>query len=802
MVEPLAVPAADPDALLRWFAEQLQSVVEPDRFWLALRTPQANAANATASAPAPESAPATAQAPTWYPIAFAAGQTWQYPLADGGELCLALADPPSPPLNALLTPLLTLLVDQLNRLSDAGASCCHALRQHRRMLDAINSSVICMDLDGYITSWNRGAEQMFGYPKEDAVGRHVLFLYADADEDNSLLAEACDSGSSGEMLVQRKRRDGSIFWASINLSLLIDEDGEPEGLLGYLIDATERIRAEERLRLQSAIFEYSEEAIMVTNVQGRIVSANRAFARLFGIAPDQLIGREHGFLYCRRYDKHFWRNLRLEADREDHWIGEIRCGRLGKDSFPCWLSFSAVRNMEGQLTHYVAMLMDISERQQAKEKIYQLAYFDTLTGLPNRSMLRILLAQALEEAKRMGTYGALMLLNIDRFKRINDGLGVSAGDELLMQLAGRIREALRAEDVVARTGPDEFVIALFDIAQREHAGIVAEKVLRVVKQPVTLKLAQQGRETLSITASIGVAVFPSDGTDPDNLLRHASIAMARLRQTPEHEQDYLFFANDMNARARERHHLEEDLREALVRGELSLHFQPQYHLQTGAIQAAEVLLRWQHSEKGMISPVTFIPVAEETGLIHEIGDWVLETTCATLRDWLDRGIAPARLAVNLSAHQLRPRLESRIHELLQKYRLQPQLLELEITESVLIKNAEQVLKLLEALRAIGIPIALDDFGTGYSALGYLRRLPINTLKIDRSFIMDLPGSDQEAALVLSIIHLAKSHGLALVAEGVETQAQLDFLRQNGCPAVQGFLLAKPMSRESFERLLT
>lgn len=680
-------------------------------------------------------------------------------------------------------------------------SCCKALRHYRRMLDAISSSVICMDLDGYIISWNRGAERMFGYTQDEALGRHVLFLYADEDEDFSLLAEACDSGNSREMLVQRKRRDGTIFWASINLTLLLDENDEPEGLLGYLIDATERIRAEEKLRLQSAIFEYSEEAIMVTNPQGRIVSANRAFARLFGIAADQLIGREHGFLHCRRYDADFWRNLRLAADREDHWMGEIRCGRLDQDSFPCWLSFSAVRNLEGQLTHYVAMLMDISERQQAKEKIHQLAYFDTLTGLPNRSMLRILLGQALEEAKRVGTYGALMLLNIDRFKRVNDGLGVSAGDELLIQMAGRIRAALRAEDVVARCGPDEFVIALFDIARREHASIVAEKVLRVLREPVTLKLAQQSQETLSITASIGVAIFPDDAADPDNLLRHASIAMGRLRQTPEHDHGYLFFAADMNARARERHHLEEDLRDALARGELFPHFQPQFNLRANAIQAAEVLLRWRHAEQGMISPAKFIPIAEETGLIHDIGDWVLQTTCATLRDWLDRGIDAPRLAVNLSPRQLRPKLEGRILALLEHYRLTPRLLELEITESLLIKDDAQALKLLASLRDLGLPIALDDFGTGYSALGYLRRLPINTLKIDRSFIADLPGSEQETALVRSIIHLASSHGLDLVAEGVETEAQLQFLRQHGCPAVQGFLLAKPMPREDFERLL-
>ncbi|WPL19946.1 Bacteriophytochrome cph2 [Thiorhodovibrio winogradskyi] len=812
MTECLAVPIGDTDSRLRWFADQLQAVIAPNQFWLGLR--RTNVDGPEKSEPEiiqPEKTVREKnlpeQPPDWYVAAAAAGHAWQFSTVGGDALILALAEPPASMIKALLLPAMALLANQLDGHERGSSTCCQEVKQHRRMLDAITSSVIGMDLDGYITNWNRGAEQMFGYSKEEAIGRHVLFLYADGDEDDSLLAEAYDSGSSREMLVRRKRRDGSVFWASIHLSLLVNEDGEPDGLLGYLIDATERIRAEEKLRLQSAIFEYSEEAIMVTNAGGRIVSVNRAFARLFGISADQLIGREHDFLYCRRYDKEFWNRLRDEASREDHWFGEIRCSRDGETILPCWLSFSAVRNKEGQLTHFIALLMDVSERQEAKEKIYQLANFDTLTGLPNRSMLRILLTQALEEAKRMGTYGALMLVDIDRFKRINDGLGVAAGDELLMQIAGRIRSGLRAEDVVARCGPDEFVIALFDISEREHASIVADKVLRALKEPFILERAggQQAEpteETLSISASIGVAVFPDDGTDADSLLRHASIAMRRLRQTPDSEHGYLFFAADMNQRARERHHLEEDLRDALRRGELLLYFQPQFELATGTMQAAEVLLRWQHREHGMISPAKFIPVAEETGLIHEIGDWVLETACATLHDWLGRGIPPLRLAVNLSARQLRPKLLVRVLELVSQYQLPVHLLELEITESLLIQDDAKALQLLESLRAAGFSIGLDDFGTGYSALSYLRRLPIDTLKIDRSFVCDLPGGEQESALVLSILRLAQTHGLSVVAEGVENQAQLDFLRQHGCPAVQGFLLARPMPLQSLEPMLT
>ncbi|MBK1647944.1 putative bifunctional diguanylate cyclase/phosphodiesterase [Rhabdochromatium marinum] len=782
-----AVPSGDAEDVLRWFEQHLRAVIAPEGFWLNLRGPDGDS---------------TSGAPHWYAAAEVSGHVWQLPIASTGqELIFALAEPPEATTGALLLPLLTMLADQLSRSDRSKTLCCQTLRQNQRMLDAINSSVIGMDLDGYITSWNQGAERMFGYAKDEALGRHVLFLYADADEDNSLLAEASDSGCCGEMLVQRKRRDGSVFWASIHLTLLIDEDGEPEGLLGYLVDATERIRAEEKLRLQSAIFEYSEEAIMVTNFKGQVVSINRAFTRLFALKEEDVLGCEHDFLHCRRYDADFWSNLRAETEREDHWFGEIRCKRNSKTSFPCWLSFSAVRNLEGQLTHFVAMLMDVSEHQQAKEQIYQLANFDALTGLPNRSMLGLLLTQALHEAKRMGTYGALMMVDIDRFKRINDALGVSAGDELLVQVAERIRNSLRAEDVVSRSGPDEFVIALFDIAQRDHASIVADKVLKALSQPFTLSRLPQREETLSITASIGVAVYPEDGADSESLQRHASIAMGRLRQMSNYEHSYLFFDADMNAQALARHYIEEDLHEALRQGELLLHYQPQFNLANDKMQAAEVLLRWKHRDKGMISPATFIPVAEETGLIHEIGDWVLETTCATLRDWIDRGIEPLRLAVNISARQLRPKLEERVLGLLNQYQLPAYLLELEITESMLIADDTKTLHILEALRAADLSIALDDFGTGYSGLSYLRRLPIDKLKIDRSFVVDLPGCKQESALVLSIIRLAQTHGLSVVAEGIETQEQLDFLRLHDCPLVQGFLLARPMPREDLEAML-
>ncbi len=769
------LPPGDVPHLLEWLGNQLVTLCGPGGFWLAYGG---------------RAWPMDQPPPIW--LEHTPAHDWQWSLSNGQVLHLTLERTPTVGLT-VMQPLLTLSVSLLEAHLEG---CCQQLQQQRAMLDQIDSSVIAMDLNGYISSWNRGAERLFGYSKEEAIGQHVLFLYADEDDDD-LLTETFLSGAGQEMLVRRKKRDGEIFWVTISLTLLMDEHGQPSGLLGYLQDATERVKSEEKLRLQAAIFEYSGEAIMVSDPQGIILSVNRAFQRLLNIAADRIVNQKENLLHSRQYDAAFWSQARTEALHKGHWLGEIRCTRSNGETFPAWLSLSSVHNSSGVLIYFVAILSDLSARKQAEAQIHQLAYFDSLTGLPNRAMLLLLVDQALEESRRSKSHGALLMIDIDRFKRINEALGVAAGDELLIKVAELLRRALRSKDVIARNGADEFIVALFDLRRREHAAIVAEKLEAQLIQPLNLGTFGE----LTITVSIGIVIFPDDGDSSALLLSNAGVALSRLRlqKTPEHK--HMFFSPDMNQRVREHHALEIELRQAIEHQQLVPYYQPQFDVQQITMPAAEVLLRWQHPIRGMVSPGLFIPIAEETGLIEPIGDWVLENTCRTLKAWIDAGITPLRLSVNISARQFRPTLVTRIAGLLQQYQLPAPLLELEITESLLLSDIQAVAQLLHDLRALGVRVALDDFGTGYSALSYLRHLPIDALKIDRSFVMDLPGKPRDSSVVLAILRLAEHQELDVIAEGVETTAQLEFLRHHGCTVIQGFLLAKPMPKSELDALL-
>jgi diguanylate cyclase (GGDEF)-like protein/PAS domain S-box-containing protein len=778
----LVIPNYDtPLQLLHWLQQQFDHGLGTNQIWIEY---------------SPQPLEMTAlSVPDWLNEAKQAGQSWFWRLSDGNRLLLTLRENNEQTQQSamMVMAFCATLLDM--RLSDVDSPCRQELYRYQSMLDQIDSSIISMDLDGYITSWNRGAEHLFGYTKQEALGKHVLFLYAEEDEDN-LLAETFMHGSSRDMLVQRKHRDGSTFWASITLSLLLDDHGQAAGLLGYVTDATARVKSEERLRLQAAIFEYSGEAILITDDESHLVSANRAFLKLFGYRSEDEV--DLSIVLERHYDAQFWRELRTEAAREGYWLGEVRACKENTEPFPVWLSLSSVHNIDDCLTHFIYMFSDLSERKQTEAKLHRLAYFDMLTELPNRVMLSILLRQALEESRRSQAHGAVLFINIDRFKRINDVFGVSAGDEVLVCVGQRLRKLLRSEDVVARCGVDEFVIALFDLSRREHASIVARKVKTELDTPISLT----ARGDVAIQVSIGIALFPDDGEDPEILLRNASLALTRLRHDREQsETNYLFFSSDMNRRAQERHQIEEDLRQAIVDNQLKLYFQPQFDVTGQHMHAAEVLLRWPHPQRGMIPPNEFIAVAEETGLIHELGDWVLEQTCIAQAQWRERGFRIVRLAVNISARQFRPALLSHVNDLLTQYQLNSDLLELEITETLLLHDIESVIGLLQNFNRLGLRIALDDFGTGYSALAYLCRLPIDTLKIDRCFVKDLPGGTRESAIVTAILQLAINQGLEIVAEGVENQEQLDFLSQHGCSTIQGFLFAKPMPGEEFEKHL-
>jgi len=679
------------------------------------------------------------------------------------------------------------------RQADACGACSEALQRQGQILDQINDSVITMDLAGFITGWNKGAERLFGYSAAEAQGRNILFLYADENSEDILFHDAFTDHGSREMEVRRRRKSGEVFWASLSLSLIRDEHNHPTGIIGYLTDITDRLAAEERLHLNARIFEQADEGIVITDAEERIVSINAAFSRITGYEAHEVLGQTPRLLKSGHHDAAFYRDMWSRILTTGSWQGEIWDRRKNGDEYPKWASIAAVKNSQGAITHYFSIFTDITERKRAEERIHYLAYYDPLTDLPNRSLVMKLIDQALAEARRNRLHGALLFVDLNRFKNINDTLGHAVGDQLLKEAAQRFRTALRTEDVVARIGGDEFIVALFDITRREHAGIVAQKLLGALDDPFLIE-----DHELRVSASIGISVYPQDGFDTDKLVRFADVAMYRAKQAGG---GHLYYSLEMNQRSLERLQIEAGLRRALDRNELLLHYQPKVDAFSGAITGGEVLVRWQHPERGLVPPNDFIPIAEETGLIIRLGTWVIEAACAQARAWRDAGLTVPRLAINVSAREFSSHLPGRIAAVLARHRLPAGQIELEITESMLMHSTGKVVEVMDAFHTMGVSLALDDFGTGFSSLSYLKRFPIDTLKIDRSFVTDIPDDPNDCAIAGAIVSMAKQLQHRVVAEGVETPDQLAFLTSIGCHEYQGYLFSKPLPVAEFEALL-
>jgi diguanylate cyclase (GGDEF)-like protein/PAS domain S-box-containing protein len=669
------------------------------------------------------------------------------------------------------------------------------LKEQAQILDQIHESVITMDLAGYITGWNKGAAQLFGYSTDEALGKHILFLYADPDsDDDEGFQDAFLEHGGRELEVRRRRKSGEIFWASLQLSLMRNEAGQPCGLIGYLSDITLRIENEKNLRLQSRIFEHSEEGILITDANKQILSVNPAFCSMTGYALAEVLAQVPNCLNSDQHAPTFHPGLWERVEQEGSWHGEVWSRRKNGEDFPCWMSVNLVRNAEGRVNHYFSIFTDITERKQAEERIHYLAYYDNLTDLPNRSLFYKLVDQALMEAKRNHQHGAILFIDLNRFKPINDSLGHGIGDQLLKQVAERLRCAVRSEDVVARLGGDEFVIALFDITRREHAAIVAQKLLAALEPSFWVE-----QNELKIGAAIGISVYPRDGADTESLLRMADIAMYRAKKSDQ--DNYAFFSQEMNQRAIDRMKIESGLRHAIEYDELLLHYQPKVDLISGRIVGAEALVRWNHPERGMVSPAEFIPIAEESGLITQVSAWVLQAALQQAQIWQDAHLPLVRIAVNLSARDFSSDLSERVETLLLSYGVSADWLELEITEGMLTQSSDLVINMMDKLAALGVKLALDDFGTGYSSLSYLKRFPIDTLKIDRSFVTGIPDDGNDCAIAGAIISMAQRLGHRVIAEGVETQEQLLFLKSLGCQEIQGYLFSAPVPAAKFEQMI-
>ena len=621
------------------------------------------------------------------------------------------------------------------------------------------------------------------------------FCYADFlgmvhPEDKASLEKVVDDAIEHGGSFQQQHRlllpDGGIRHVMETGELQRGEAGGRLTVLGTSQDVTSQHQMESRLQLLASAFQYSGEAILITDRDNNIVTVNPAFTRLTGYSEADACGRNPRFLSSGRTTREEYREMWKGINRQGFWQGEIWDRRKDGGTYPKWVTVSVIRDGNGELSHYIAHFTDISSERAAEAQLQHLAHHDVLTGLLNRLSLQGRLEQALAVARRDGSRIALLFIDLDRFKVINDTLGHHIGDKLLIEVAARLRDSVRDSDVVARLGGDEFVIMLSGMESSGSAAVIAEKLVRNIGDPYRI----EGYD-LYTTPSIGIAIFPNDGEDGDILMKNADAAMYHAKSAGRN--NFQFFDARMNDAALERLKIEHSLRQALARDEFRVYYQPVIDMQSGRVSGVEALVRWQHPEMGMVPPGSFIGIAEETGLIQPLGEWVFWTACRQLAEFNAAGFHGLKMGINISAMQLRNgNLPVLAKGAIEAFALEPATLIFEITESVAMQQPEETACILNLLSEMGIGLAIDDFGTGYSSLSYLRMFPINHLKLDRSFVQEIGQGPGSSVICDATIGLAHNLGLKLVAEGVETQAQYDYLQQKGCDLIQGYLFSRPI----------
>ena len=657
--------------------------------------------------------------------------------------------------------------------------------EYRAILKTTLDGFWLNDMQGRFLDVNEVACRMLGYERDEMLAMSIPDVEAvEKPEETRAHIEKVLSAGSDRFETRHRHKDGRVLDVEVTVNFLPVADGR---MVVFVRDITARREAEAQLNLYANAFHHSGEGIVITDAANRIIAVNAAFTRLTGYAPDDVIGANPRVLASGRTPRETYQAMWAALDGEGYWQGEVWERRKDGVIYPKWLSITVMRDAAGALTHYIASFTDISERKAAEERISRLAHHDALTGLYNRFSLQDRLGQTLLTARREREQVAVMFVDLDHFKTINDTLGHQVGDRLLVEVARRLQATVRESDIVARLGGDEFVVVLAGMEADSDAVTVAGKIIAVLGEPYLI----DGHE-LHSSPSIGIGLYPEDGADEQTLMKNADTAMYHAKA--QGRNNYQFFTAAMNAAATQRLKLERDLRRALAEGQLLLFYQPQVEAASGKLCGVEALVRWRHPERGLVPPDAFIPVAEETGLILPLGEWVLNEACRQLAAWKARGVVGVHMAVNISVQQLRsPDLLEQVRTALERHGLAAGELELEVTESAAMDDPERAIALLQALRALGVKLAIDDFGTGYSSLAYLKRLPIQILKLDRSFVSDIESDEDDAAICAATIALAHTLGLKVVAEGVETEAQRAFLAdRHRCDLLQGYLFSKPV----------
>lgn len=581
-----------------------------------------------------------------------------------------------------------------------------------------------------------------------------------------------------------------------NKSIEYDESDKSllEMMANTIWTLLQRNRSNRQLELDAEVFRISREGVMITDAEGAIISVNEAFTEITGYSKEEAIGQTPRLLKSARHSNEFYKQMWATLNLVGRWQGEIWNRRKNGEIYPEWLGISVSRDQHARIKEYVGIFMDISEHKRAQERIEELAFYDALTGLANRRLMADRTKQAISFAKRQKCLVGLIYLDLDHFKEINDSMGHLVGDQLLVQIATRLKSCVRDTDTVCRMGGDEFVVLLNDMTSTNDVVEVAQKILEVLSSPLELN-----HRSLKVSGSVGASLYPMDGDTFDTLLQRADTAMYQAKHAGRNT--FRMFTEEMNRTVQHTIMMRSDMQRGLDNHEFYLEYQPQFDINSLRVIGVEALVRWRHPSKGLIPPGEFIPVAEDCGLIVEIGHFVMLEACKQSKRWLDEGHTLS-VAVNVSYVQFsRDNFQQQVIETLQESGLPPRLLELELTESILMEEPDDVIAIVEMLRQQGIYLAIDDFGTGFSSLAYIKRLPVQKLKIDQSFVRDIVIDQDDQAIVSAIINMAKSLKLKCIAEGVETEEQAHLLRERGCDHIQGYWLAKPLSVSKMNDLL-
>lgn len=665
-------------------------------------------------------------------------------------------------------------------------------REARALLDAIPAPAWLVDTEARILAVNETFGKMVGQPMEGLIGKTTYDLFPSVNADRLRDAQLRAFEARGPVREEFWFDLGHIRRPFEFLRVPVyGKDGQPRGLAGVAWDISDRLAAEQRQRLVTQVFDNSNEGLLILDSSGLIVLCNRAFEQFCGYALDELAGRSPVFLAAQRNGEGYCKRVAKELVGASHWRGEIWIVAKSGETRPGWFNAGIVFDAEGKPLNFIVQSTDLTERKAAEARIESLATRDQMTGLPNRQGFARILADWLASGRR----GALLMIDLDSLGRVNDAFGHEAGDRLLDATATRLRSQLRETDVVGRLGGDRFGVLVDGSCDGDIVTVIVRKLLDAVAGPLEIA----GSEVVS-TACAGICQFPLDGRDAALLLRNAESAMHSAKASGQNQ--HHFFSNEMNRRMAERLHFESALRTAIERHELLLHYQPQADLASGRLTGFECLLRWRHPEMGLLLPDRIIPVAEESRLILPIGSWVLREACRQARVWQDAGLPPTIVAVNLSAVQLHDgRIVEEVRTALAEAKLDPRWLELEITESAAMQDPERVIDLLGQLKQLGVRLAIDDFGTGYSSLAYLKRFPLDKIKIDRSFVIDIESDANDAAIVRMVIGIARDLGLKVIAEGVESAGQREYLQRHQCDEIQGYYFSRPLPAEAVPDLI-